>query len=153
MPRLSAWTSIVVLMILLPRTGRAASPPPVPVPEPGGYFAIEVVDDQTGRGVPMVELQTTNGTRYYTDSAGVVAFYEPGLMNKRVFFAVASHGYEFAKDGLGIRGVALEAKPGGVARLKIKRINIAERSTGSPARGSIATRSCSAASRPSRTRS
>jgi hypothetical protein len=106
-------------------TGAASSAPPPP--EPGGYFAIEVVDDQTGRGVPMVELQTTSGTRYYTDSAGVVAFFEPGLMGKKVFFAVSAHGYEFPKDGFGIRGVALEAKPGGVARLKIKRINIAER--------------------------
>jgi hypothetical protein len=95
---------------------------------PGGqYFAIEVVDEQTGRGVPMVELQTTSGTRYYTDSAGLVAFYEPGLMGRKVFFAVASHGYEFRPDGFGIRGVALDAEPGGSARLKIKRINIAER--------------------------
>lgn len=95
--------------------------------EAARYFAIEVVDEQTGRGVPMVELQTTYGTRHYTDSAGLVAFREPGLMGKKVFFAVSSHGYEFAKDGFGIRGVALEAKPGGAARLKIKRLNIAER--------------------------
>ena len=96
-------------------------------PEPGGYFAIEIVDEQTGRGVPMVELQTTYGARYVTDSAGVAAFFEPGLMSQRVFFAVSAHGYEFAKDRFGIRGVALETKPGTVARLKIKRINIAER--------------------------
>lgn len=93
----------------------------------GQCFGIEVVDEQTGRGVPMVELQTTNGTRYYTDSGGLVAFYEPGLMNRRVFFGVASHGYEFAKDGFGIRGIVLEAKAGGSAQIKIKRINIAER--------------------------
>jgi hypothetical protein len=97
------------------------------VPRADQYFAIEVVDEQTGRGVPMVELQTTSGTRYYTDSAGLVAFYEPGLMNKRVFFAVASHGYEFRPDGFGIRGVAVQTTPGGSAQLKIKRINIAER--------------------------
>src|SRR4051812_12520753 len=95
--------------------------------EPGRYFAIEVVDEQTGRGVPMVELQTTSSVRYYTDSNGLVAFDEPGLMGKRVFFGVAAHGYEFAKDGFGIRGVVLEPKPGGSAKLKIKRLNIAER--------------------------
>jgi hypothetical protein len=105
--------------------GVARSDPPPP--EPDGYFAIEIVDEQTGRGVPMVELQATNGARYVTDSAGVAAFFEPGLMGKRVFFAVSAHGYEFPKDGFGIRGVVLETKPGGVARLKIKRINIAER--------------------------
>jgi hypothetical protein len=91
------------------------------------YFAIEVVDDQTGRGVPLVELKTTNNIRYYTDSNGLVAFDEPGLMNQRVFFNVSSHGYEFAKDGFGIAGVGVDIKPGGSATLKIKRINIAER--------------------------
>jgi len=75
----------------------------------------------------MVELQTTSSVRYYTDSAGLVAFDEPGLMGKRVFFGVEAHGYEFAKDGFGVRGVALKADPGGHARLKVKRINIAER--------------------------
>src|SRR3954471_5470794 len=91
------------------------------------YFAIEVVDAQTGRGVPMVELQASNSARYYSDSNGLVAFYEPGLMNQRVFFGVASHGYEFAPDGFGIRGAVLDVKAGGSAKLKIKRINIAER--------------------------
>jgi len=90
-------------------------------------FAIEVVDDQTGRGVPLVELTTTSGVTCITDSAGLVAFDEPGLMNQRVFFSVKSHGYEFRKDGFGIRGIALDVKPGGSAQLKIKRLNIAER--------------------------
>lgn len=91
------------------------------------YFGIHVVDGQTGRGVPLVELETVNAVPYYTDSAGWVAFYEPGLMNQRVYFAVKSHGYEFPKDGFGFRGVALETKEGGRAELKIKRLNIAER--------------------------
>jgi len=90
-------------------------------------FAIEVVDDQTGRGVPLVELTTTSGVNYVTDSAGLVAFDEPGLMDRRVFFSVKSHGYEFRKDGFGIGGGALEVKSGGSAQLKIKRLNIAER--------------------------
>jgi hypothetical protein len=90
-------------------------------------FAIEVVDDQTGRGVPLVELTTTSGVAYLTDSAGLVAFDEPGLMNQRVFFAVNSHGYEYRQDGFGNRGVALDVTPGGTAQVKIKRLNIAER--------------------------
>ncbi|MBX6314351.1 MAG: hypothetical protein IRY99_15775 [Isosphaeraceae bacterium] len=114
---------LLVVLLLVPGAGRADSP----TSEPGRYFAIEVVDEQTGRGVPMVELQTTSGARYYTDSAGLVAFFEPGLMGKRVFFGVSAHGYEFPRDGFGIRGVVLETKPGGSARLKIKRLNIAER--------------------------
>ncbi len=110
--------------LLLVACACGAAPPD---PGPGRYFAVEVVDDRTGRGVPMVELQTTDGARYYTDSAGLVAFDEPGLMGRKVFFGVASHGYEFAPDGFGIRGATLETRPGGVARLAIKRINIAER--------------------------
>src|SRR3954454_16536855 len=113
-----------LVVILVVSTAVRGAPPD---PEPGHYFAIEVVDEQTGRGVPMVELQTTYGTRYYTDSAGLVAFDEPGLMGRRVFFGVAAHGYEFAKDGFGIRGVVLAPEAGGSARLKIRRLNIAER--------------------------
>jgi hypothetical protein len=91
------------------------------------YFKITVVDDQTGRGVPLVELETTNNVRHYTDSNGIVAFYEPGLMGQSVFFFVRSHGYEFPKDGFGMQGRALDVTEGGSAILKIKRINVAER--------------------------
>ncbi len=94
---------------------------------PDQYFKIQVVDDQTGRGVPLVEVQTTNNIRCYTDSNGYVAFHEPGLMDRKVFFNVKSHGYEYPKDGFGMAGTALEVKPGGSAVVKIKRINIAER--------------------------
>lgn len=119
------WSRCAALLVLLlaPSAVRGEEK----APDPGDYFAIEVVDEQTGRGVPLVELQTTYGMRYYTDSNGLVAFHEPGLMGKRVFFSVSAHGYEFAKDGFGIRGVALEAKPGGSAKLKIRRLNVAER--------------------------
>lgn len=91
------------------------------------YFCIQVVDEATGRGVPLVELKTVNDIRYYTDSAGIVAFYEPGLMDQEVFFHVWSHGYEFPKDGFGNSGTRLKIEPGGEATLKIKRVNIAER--------------------------
>jgi len=91
------------------------------------YFKIQVVDRQTGRGVPLVELRTTNNTRYHTDSNGIVAYYEPGLMDKEVFFFVESHGYEFPKDGFGMNGTRLKTTPGGSAVIKIDRHNIAER--------------------------
>ena len=90
-------------------------------------FEIRVVDQVTGRGVPLVQLRTVNDIRYYTDSAGRVAFDEPGLIHQRVFFHVSSHGYEFPKDGFGYRGTRLQITPGGKATLKIKRLNIAER--------------------------
>jgi len=90
-------------------------------------FKIKVVDDQTGRGVPLVELRTVYDTRYVTDSNGLVAFHEPGLMGRKVFFHVRSHGYEFPKDGFGFAGVALEVREGASAQIKIQRRNIAER--------------------------
>jgi hypothetical protein len=93
----------------------------------GEPFAIEVVDSQTGRGVPLVELRTVNEIRYVTDSRGIVAFDEPGLMGRKVFFSVSSHGYEYPKDGFGMRGKALDVVAGGRGRIEIKRVNIAER--------------------------
>jgi hypothetical protein len=114
-------------LLLVPLVASGICRAAAPMEPPGRFFAIEVVDEQTGRGVPMVELQTTSSARYYTDSAGLVAFDEPGLMDKKVFFGVSAHGYEFPPDGFGIRGVVLQTKPGTSARIKIKRLNIAER--------------------------
>ncbi len=91
------------------------------------YFAIRVVDDATGRGVPLVELRTVDGTRYWTDSAGLVAFHSPGQMNQPVFFYVVSHGYEYPADGFGFRGKTLKTVPAAQAELRIKRLNVAER--------------------------
>ncbi len=76
-------------------------------------FAIEVVDAATGRGVPLIELKTVNEIRYVTDSAGLIAFDEPGLIGQAVFFTVRGHGYEFPKDGFGYRGVKLDVAEGG----------------------------------------
>jgi hypothetical protein len=98
-----------------------------PIPGQGGFFQISVVDEQTGRGVPLVELRTVNELRFWTDSNGVVAFHEPGLMDQAVFFHVKSHGYEYPRDGFGYRGTALKIVPGGRATLRLKRLNIAER--------------------------
>lgn len=91
------------------------------------YFMIQVVDEDTNRGVPLVELKTVNEIVYYTDSRGIVAFYEPGLMNQDVFFHVQSHGYSFPTDGFGMRGIRLLTKPGGESIIKINRINLSER--------------------------
>src|SRR5688572_26400566 len=95
--------------------------------ETSRYFAIEVVDADTGRGIPLVELKTTNDVRHYTDSSGLVAFEEPGLMGGKVFFAVESPGYETRADGFGSRGVVFTPDAGKSGRLALKRLNIAER--------------------------
>lgn len=91
------------------------------------YFAIRVIDAETSRGVPLVELKTVHGTTYLTDSNGTVAFYEPGLMNKSVFLHIRSHGYLYRKDGFGYRGQSIRTVPNGSTTLKIHRTNIAQR--------------------------
>ncbi|GIW95384.1 MAG: hypothetical protein KatS3mg110_3425 [Pirellulaceae bacterium] len=90
-------------------------------------FVIRVVDQQTGRGVPLVELRTTAAARYITDSQGVVAFWEPGWMSRRVFFYVESDGYQIPPDGFGFAGRALDVTPGGSATLEVQRTQFAQR--------------------------
>jgi len=95
--------------------------------QPARYFGIQVTDDQTRRGVPLVELRTVDGTSYFTDSNGIVALDDPVLMGHRVFLFVTSPGYEYPKDGFGYAGVAFGVRPGGRAEVAVKRLNIAER--------------------------
>ncbi len=91
------------------------------------YFKILVVDRETGRGVPLVELETVHHVRYVTDSRGIVAFDEPGLIGQDVFFFVHSHGYTMPKDAFGYRGLKLHVRAGGSAQITLQRVNIAER--------------------------
>lgn len=93
----------------------------------GPWAEIRVSDAATGRGVPLVELETVNGLRFVTDNAGRVAFHEPGLMDREVFFSVRSHGYEVSKDGFGIAGARVTPRVGQVSEIKITRRNVAER--------------------------
>ena len=129
MPYLSALAAVVAMAIAAGGAGAApaAAPAATGAAKDSPYFVIKVVDEQTGRGVPLVELQTVNNIRLWTDSGGLVVFNEPGLMGRKVFFSVRSHGYDFPADGFGSRGVALETKAGGRAQIRIKRLNVAER--------------------------
>ncbi len=101
---------------LLPLVAAAAQP-----------FCIEVLDESTGRGVPLVELETMDNQLYVTDSAGRVAFDEAGQMGVPVWFSMRTHGYDLPIDGFGMTGQRFTPQPGGKATLKIKRRNIAER--------------------------
>jgi hypothetical protein len=126
--RKSKTANIIILVLFLPGLVTAAGQQPASARDfSNKYFKIQVVDRQTGRGVPLVELRSTNNTRYFTDSNGIVAYFEPGLMDAEVFFFVESHGYEFPKDGFGISGTRLKTSPGGSAIIKIDRLNVAER--------------------------
>ena len=86
------------------------------------YFQIRIVDEQTGRGVPLVELRTTNKISCWTDSNGIVAWNEPGLMARDVYFSIESPGYTCPGGGR-----TLHAVRGGRAEVKIRRLNVAER--------------------------
>ncbi len=101
----------------------SAAEPKVAAP----YFGLHVMDESSGRGVPLVELRTVNDIRCVTDSAGWIAFHEPGLMDREVFFYLTCPGYEKAKDGFGYTGVRVTPKAGETATIKLKRTNIAER--------------------------
>lgn len=91
------------------------------------FFGIRVVDAETGRGVPLIELRTVNQASYWTDSAGWAAVNEPDLAGREVFFHVGGPGYEHPADGFGYRGVRLKVEPGRTATVKVCRTNIAER--------------------------
>lgn len=95
--------------------------------EPEEYFAIRVVDRETGRGIPLVELRTTDQTRYFTDSNGYVAYREPGLMSQQVWFDVSSWGYESPVGPYGTSGVALTTTPGSESVVELQRTSVAER--------------------------
>jgi hypothetical protein len=93
----------------------------------GDFFAIQVVDESTGRGIPMVMLETVNGLRQVTDSAGWAAFQEPGMMDRKVFFSMSSPGYVVQRDDSGLAGVTVFTKAGASVQVKMVRTEIAER--------------------------
>ncbi len=119
------FSRIAVSALLLVQGMCLAADEPPRVLKP--YFGIHVVDAQTGRGVPLVELRTVNEIVLHTDSAGWIAFHEPGLMDREVYFHVSSPGYEYPADGFGNHGVRLTPTPGATATLKLRRVNFAER--------------------------
>ena len=91
------------------------------------HAEIRVVDAATGRGVPLAELRTVDAQRLVTDNAGRIAFHEPGLMGREVFFLVKAHGYEAKKDGFGFAGVRVTPRAGKTATVKLARRAIAQR--------------------------
>jgi hypothetical protein len=105
---------------------------PLPLPlllsaAPADYFGIHVIDESTGRGVPLITLTTTNHIAMTTDSAGWIAFDEPGLMNRVVYFSIAGPGYALPKDGFGFVGMRLTPVAGKSVEVKVLRTNLAER--------------------------
>jgi len=100
---------------------------PAPAGSPAGWAEIRVVDSGSGRGVPLVELETVDGVKFVTDNAGRIAFNEPNLMDREIHFTIRSHGYEIPKDGFGFCGAKVTPKVGKPVEIKITRKNVAER--------------------------
>ena len=125
--RLSSLLAALLLSPWSPISAETVKPP---------YFGIHAVDEETGRGIPLVELRTVNDIRGITDNAGWIAFYEPGLMDRELWFYVSlSPGYEKAKDGFGYTGLRVTPRAGETVTVKLKRTNIAERIARSTGQG------------------
>jgi hypothetical protein len=84
------------------------------------HYTIRVIDSETGRGVPLVELTPQNGTTVVTDSNGIAAFNQSGSMNQDISFGFRSYGYSDL-------GQTLHPTNGGSVQVTIDRNNLAER--------------------------
>jgi hypothetical protein len=102
----------LVLLVLLFLAGHAAAR--------AQLFTLHVVDSQTGRGVPLVEMTPTGGPTLITDSAGVIAIDDPALLGRLLPMGFRSYGYQDA-------GGAFQTTPGGSVQIAIQRRNLAER--------------------------
>jgi len=100
---------------------------PVRGGERSPWAEIRVVDRATGRGVPLVELRTVHNVLFVTDDAGRVAFQEPGLMDRPVYFHLRAHGYDIPADGFGFRGRRVTPRAGDTVEIAIERRDVAER--------------------------
>jgi hypothetical protein len=83
------------------------------------FFAIRTVDAKTGAPAPGVRLTTTNEIVFTSDKNGLVAFYEPGLMDTEVWFGIGGEGYDVAEDWLGFKGIRLMPVEGGFADVPV----------------------------------
>ncbi len=86
----------------------------------GAPFLIHVVDSD-GRPIPCVKLTTTQQIVLTSDRDGIAAFWEPGLMDRSVYFQPAREGWQHAADATGVRGRAFEIRPGGSASLVLEK--------------------------------
>jgi hypothetical protein len=91
-------------------------------------FWVRVVDSETGRGVPLVQLSTPrDAIRFWTDSAGIAVIDDDTMNGHDVVFTIRSHGYQFEERIFNDPARKLHVEPGTHAELKIRRTNIAER--------------------------
>ena len=80
-------------------------------------------------GIPLVKLETSGYITYYSDSSGIIAFDELGMLGHSVFFKVSSDGYinSFNLPDSPQAGVLLKTMPGKQATVYLNRTQPAER--------------------------
>jgi hypothetical protein len=123
-----------MLALLLVGLGAPSSPT-------GSFFRIDCLDAATRLPVPLVTLRTSHYVELVSDSAGVVAFDEPGLLGAGpLWLSVLSDGYELegAEGAVSDPAVSIYAAPydsgatllpsaGAGATLLLRRTQIAQR--------------------------
>lgn len=90
-------------------------------------YWVRIVDTDTNRGVPLVQLTTPDSVNYWTDSNGFAVIEDQALQGRDVPFKIHSDGYVFEQKVLGEPGMTLHVQAGNYDELKIKRLDIAER--------------------------
>lgn len=83
------------------------------------FYKLRVIDSQTGRGVPLVQVSVA-GEQYFTDSNGLLAIDSPNLLDQVRQYDLASYGY-------GSTSLLLTASEGTQNTLTLNRLNRAER--------------------------
>ena len=109
-------------VVSAPFTPYGTAMPPADPKQPGvthKFFKITVRDALTNLPVAGVQLKTVSRLVYTTDDNGVAAFYEPGAMDRDVWFTPVREGYTIGADGLGLRGAKLRATEGGAATISL----------------------------------
>jgi hypothetical protein len=112
-------------------------------------MTVNVVDNETGLGVPLMWLETVSHDRVVTDSQGMAVFTqlelfsptnttasgslaevlpdEPAPRARTVFLSCYGPGYTHVQDALGYPGKAVPFTPGGFVSIKVTRKQPAER--------------------------
>ncbi len=91
-------------------------------------FVLRFVDADTGRPVPLVEIETFNAMRFVSDNLGCIAIQEPDLIGTRLRFVIRGNGYCYPHlDFLGERAVSSVIEPGRQLLISLKRTAAAER--------------------------
>ncbi|MEZ5569496.1 MAG: hypothetical protein R3E54_14325 [Halioglobus sp.] len=91
------------------------------------YFGLQFIDDETGRGVPLVEISSTNAVTYISDSAGWVAVNPRDFETEMIYFSVRSPGYSPREHIDGFPGIRVSLRAGGRRIVPLQRTSVAQR--------------------------